>query len=165
MRVAHVRRAHGLRGELLIRALAAHPEELFTPGRRFFTGAAEDAPALVLASARPTHGGWLLAFEDLPDRTAAERWRGSDLWMEPEPGTALDDEVPFAADLVGLRLELADGTVLGTVEDYYDLPHGAVLEVARGEELVLFPLYAPFVQRVDRARGVLIVAPPDGLFE
>lgn len=164
MRVAHVRRAHGLRGELLVRALTARPDAIYTPGRRLFAGDAGDAREFVVRSARPTHDGWLIAFDGITDRTSAEHWRGLELWAEREEDAAESSDLPFAADLIGLRLELGDGTVLGTVENYYDLPQGSVLEVARGDELILFPLHPQFVERVDVMRGALVVNPPAGLF-
>ncbi|HJU74184.1 MAG TPA: ribosome maturation factor RimM [Gemmatimonadaceae bacterium] len=161
--MAHVRRAHGLRGELLVRPLTAQPETLFTEGRRFFAGA-NGASQLVLQGARTTNGGWLLAFAEIPDRSTAERWRGVDLWAAEEDTAALGG-TPYAGDLVGLSLELVDGTVIGRVANYYELPQGPLLEVARGEELVLFPLHPEFVQRIDTTRRAIIVDPPTGLFD
>jgi 16S rRNA processing protein RimM len=165
VRVAHVRRAHGLRGEVLARALTARPDAVFTPGRVLFAGESPEAAPLVVLGARTTNNGWLLSFEGVPDRTAAEQWRGSDLWAEHDEHTALGADTAFAGNLVGLRIELADGTVIGTVANYYELPQGAVLEVARADDIVLFPLHPAFVSDVDTVRGVVVVDPPAGLFD
>jgi 16S rRNA processing protein RimM len=165
VRVAHVRRAHGLRGEVLARALTARPDAVFTPGRVLFTSESPGAAPLVVLGARTTNNGWLLTLEGVPDRTAAEAWRGSDLWAEYDEHTALGTDTPFAGNLVGLRIELADGTVIGTVANYYELPQGAVLEVARADDSVLFPLHPAFVSEVDTVRGVVVVDPPAGLFD
>lgn len=165
MRVAHVRRAHGLRGEVLARALTARPDAVFTPGRVLFPGESAAAAAVVLLGARTTKDGWLLTLEGVPDRTAAEAWRGSELWAEHDEHTALGTDTPFAGNLVGLRIELADGTVIGTVANYYELPQGAMLEVARTDDSVLFPLHPAFVSEVDTVRGVIVVDPPAGLFD
>ncbi|MGQ0641356.1 MAG: ribosome maturation factor RimM [Gemmatimonadaceae bacterium] len=164
VRVAHVRRAHGLRGEMLVRALTARPDAVFALGRELFSSE-HDAAAVELLGARTTKDGWLLALAGVPDRTAAEQWRGRYLWAAHDEITALGGDTPFAADLVGLRMELTDGSVVGTVSDFYDLPQGPVLEVTRAEDKVLFPLRAEFVSRVDRERRVLVVDPPAGLFD
>ncbi len=120
---------------------------------------------MVVLGARKTNSGWLLTLEGVRDRTAAERWRGSDLWAEHDEHTALGADTPFAGDLVGLRMELADGTVIGTVANFYELPQGPVLEVARADDSVLFPLHPAFVSDIDSARGVVVVDPPAGLFD
>lgn len=165
MRVAHVRRAHGLRGELLVRSLTARAEDVFTPGRLFYTGVPVDAAALTLRAARTTHDGWLLTFDGISDRTAAERWRGLDLWADHDAHTALGGDTPFAGDLLGLSMRLPDGTVVGIVTNYFDLPQGPVLEVERADDSVLFPLRAEFVSSIDSAGKVIVVDPPDGLFD
>lgn len=165
MRVAHVRRAHGLRGELLIRSLTARAEDVFLPGRILYAGADADAPPMALRGARTTNDGWLILLEGVGDRTAAERWRGADLWAEHDEHSASGGDTPFAGDLVGLSMRLADGTVIGTVSNYFDLPQGPVLEVDRAEDSVLFPLRSEFVSRVDAASGVIVVDPPAGLFD
>ncbi|MGH7711476.1 MAG: ribosome maturation factor RimM [Gemmatimonadaceae bacterium] len=166
MRVALVRRAHGLRGEVLVRPLTARPENIFVAGRDLFVSdVVEDLSSLVIRGARTTKDGWLLAFDGVPDRSAAERWRGRYLWAPHDEETSLGNETPFAADLVGLLMQLADGSVIGTVSDFYDLPQGPILEVTRAEDRVLFPLRAEFVSRIDPARGVVVVDPPAGLFD
>ena len=39
--VGRVRRAHGIRGELVVEALTDAPDAVFAPGRRVFVGTAE----------------------------------------------------------------------------------------------------------------------------
>lgn len=165
MRVAHVRRAHGLRGELLIRSLTARAEDVFTPGRILYASADPDAVSVAVRGARTTHDGWLILLEGVSDRTGAERWRGGELWAEHDEQTALSGDTPFAGDLVGLTMQLVDGTVIGTVSNFFELPQGPVLEVDRAEDSVLFPLRSEFVTRIDAAGGVIVVDPPTGLFD
>jgi 16S rRNA processing protein RimM len=150
---------------LLVRALTARPAEVFVPGRQLFASEGDDATATELRGVRTTKDGWLLALAGVPDRTAAEHWRGRYLWATQDETTALGGDNSFAADLVGLRMELADGSVVGTVSDFYELPQGPVLEVTRTEDSVLFPLRPEFVSSVDAVRKVLVVDPPAGLFD
>lgn len=163
MRVAHVRRAHGLRGELLVRSLTAHADSVFEAGKVLYTGEEVDAGAVAITGARTTKDGWLLSLAGVADRNAADTWRGRYLWADPDPQHP--DEAPFAADLVGMSMELSDGNVVGTVSDFYDLPQGPILEVTRAEDTVLFPMRPEFVVRIDREGKVLVVDPPPGLFD
>lgn len=146
-----------------MRPLTARPGETFVPGTVVYASDAPDAAGVVISAARTTKDAWLLTLEGVADRTAAEAWRGLYLWAEQDPANA--DEPPYAADLVGLRMELSDGSVIGTVSDFYDLPQGPILEVTRADDTVLFPVRPEFVSRVDRERLVLVVDPPPGLFD
>lgn len=145
--------------------MTARAEDVFTPGRILFASADPDAQPNTVRGARPTNDGWLILLEGVSDRTSAERWRGADLWAEHDEQTVLGGDTPFAGDLVGLSMRLVDGTVIGTVTNFFDLPQGAVLEVDRAEDSVLFPLRSEFVSRIDAAQGVIIVDPPTGLFD
>jgi 16S rRNA processing protein RimM len=149
---------------LHVRALTARPDDVFTVGRELYSDE-NLAVGFQLTGARTTKDGWLLTLAGVSDRTAAEQWRGRYLWAEHDETTALGGDTPFAADLVGLRMELVDGSVVGTVSDFYDLPQGPVLEVTREDDTVLFPMRPEFVSSVDAARKVLVVDPPEGLFD
>ncbi|MGQ0539010.1 MAG: ribosome maturation factor RimM [Gemmatimonadaceae bacterium] len=167
VRVAQVRRPHGIRGELLVRALTDRPEALLAAGRSLFT---PDEPArprqeLKVRSARATKDGWLLAVDAVPDRTAADAMRGRDLYMRRDDVPAAAAGATIVDDLLGLSMTLADGTQLGTVSDYYELPQGLVLEVTRADASVLFPFNEAFVSRIELDRGVIVVDPPPGLFD
>lgn len=163
MRIAHVRRAHGLRGELLVRPLTARAQSAFEPGKLLYLAQEADALAVAVTGARTTKDGWLLSLEGVADRNAADTWRGRYLWADPDPDNP--DETPFAADLVGMRMQLRDGTVIGDVSDFYDLPQGPILEVTRAEDTVLFPVRAEFVCAINRDENTIVVDPPPGLFD
>jgi 16S rRNA processing protein RimM len=165
VRVAHVRRAHGLRGELLVRPFVSRPEELFVPGREFFSHPEDDSAQARVRSARSAGDGWLIGFDGVADRTAADAWRGRDLWLAREAFEALGDEPQPLDDLLGLELFLADGTRIGEVSSFYDLPQGPMLEITRAEDTVLFPLHEDFIVEMDVPGRRLVVAPPPGLFD
>src|SRR5688572_19946394 len=82
--VGRVRKAHGIRGEVVVESFTDAPEAVFASGRRLFaspraeSSAAEAAEAHV-ASMRPFMEGWLVRFDEVADRTAAEQWR--DQWL------------------------------------------------------------------------------------
>ena len=78
--VGRVRKAHGIRGELVIEPLTDAPDAVFAAGRRVFAGTvagdlAPGAPTLTVRRARPFKGGWIVHFDEIADRTAAELWR------------------------------------------------------------------------------------------
>ena len=79
-RVGRVRRAHGIRGELVVELLTDEPDTIFASGRRVFAGdrhgdLPKDAQELRVVRATPFKGGLIVAFEGIPDKTAADTWR------------------------------------------------------------------------------------------
>jgi len=164
--VARIGRAHGLRGELTAEVRTDVPEQRFTSGARFRTDPAERGP-LVLRSAREHSGVLLLSFEGVDDREDAEHLRGTlllvDAGASDEPDAWYDDE------LVGLRAELADGTVLGEVVGLLTGGAQDLLQVRpagrQGAEDVLVPFVRALVPTVDVPGGRVVLDPPGGMFD
>ena len=108
-----------------------------------------------------------MAVEELTDRTAAEAWRERTLLAPlaelPPPG---EDEV-YLHDLVGLAVRRVDGSAVGAVVDFYELPHALMLEVrlADSTRTVLVPYRPEVAVEVDLGARTLTIDPPEGLLE
>jgi 16S rRNA processing protein RimM len=171
--VGRVRKSHGLRGELVVEAMTSAPEAVFVAGRRLVGGTPDGRPLrtareLVVRRVSPFKGGWILALSSIEDRNEADLWRERTLLVPadelPPPG---DDEVHYH-DLMGLRVELQDGTPIGEIVDLFELPQGLAFDVRRAPpaEGTVLLLYRPeIVAEVDLGRGVVVVTPPEGLLE
>ncbi len=172
--VGRVRKAHGIRGEVVVEAITDAPDEVYVPGRRIFGGTpAGDIGAarqeLHVRTVRPFNEGLLVGFDEVPERNAAELWRGRYLLLPAdEVPPPADDEV-YLHDLIGMRVELHGGEPVGTVEELYELPHGLALDVRRAEprdgETVLLLYDDNTIASVDKAQRLIVVTPPDGLLE
>jgi 16S rRNA processing protein RimM len=172
--VGRVRKAHGIRGEVVVETITDAPDAIFASGRRVFAGTAAGDLApnqleLHVASVRPFNEGLLVGFAEVPDRTAAELWRGRYLLL---PGAELpqpDDDEVYVHDLVGMRVELVGGEAVGTVEETYELPHGLAIDVRRAApreaETVMLLYDDHTIASVDKAARLIVVTPPEGLVE
>jgi|SRR5438067_8094433 len=173
--VGRVRKAHGVRGELVVEALTTAPSVAFAPGRRLVAGTPDGRPLgkgapreLTVRSASPFKGGWILGLTSIDDRNEADLWRDRTLLApQSELPPPNDDEV-YYHDLVGLRVELPDGTLVGDVTDLFELPQGLAFDVrrappAKGTVLLLY--HPDVVAEVDLPRRVVVVTPPEGLLE
>jgi 16S rRNA processing protein RimM len=172
--VGRVRKAHGIRGEVVVELITDAPDAVFAPGRRVFAGTpdgdlAPNRAELHVRSTRDFNEGLLVAFDEVPDRNAAETWRGRYLLLpSDELPPPREDEV-YLHDLLGMRVELAGGEVVGTVEELYDLPQGLAIDVRLAEErgagTVMLQYDDRTVASVDKDARVIVVTPPDGLLE
>jgi 16S rRNA processing protein RimM len=178
--VGLVRKAHGIRGELVVETLTDAPDAIFAAGRRVFAGtpdgdpllparapAAALPPALTVRASSPFKGGLIVHFDGIADRNDAEVWRGRYLLLPiAELPAPAEDEVYFH-ELLGMRMQLADGTSVGEVVDLFELPQGLVLDVRRadGKGTVVVQYRPEIVVAVDVVERTITVDPPDGLIE
>jgi 16S rRNA processing protein RimM len=161
-------RVHGLRGELVVQVHTDSPDERFAPGASLIAQR-PGAPAgrLTVESARPHSGRLLVRFAEAPDRDAAEALRGTRLLVAADAiAPPSDDEEFHVHQLEGLRAELEDGTVVGTVREVVHGPGGDLLVLARpGHSDALVPFVLAIVPTVDLPGGRLVLTPPEGLLD
>ena len=169
--VGRVRRAHGLRGELVVESLTDEPDAIFAAGRRVFAGTrqgdvAPDARELHITHASPFKGGWILSVEGISDRSTAETWRDRYLLLpENEIAPPSANEI-FIHDLVGMRVVRVTGEEIGEVSAVFELPQGLLMDVRRsGAKSVLLPFNDQTVTNVDTAQRVIHVDPIEGLID
>jgi 16S rRNA processing protein RimM len=119
--------------------------------------------ALTVSRARPTGGSggerfssFIVQFEGIDDRTAAERLHGVDLMAEPleVPGTL------WVHQLVGAIVRDRDGNELGRIAAVEANPASDLLVLESGG---LIP--ANFITRHDPAGGSVQVDVPEGLLD
>lgn len=162
--VARIGKPHGLRGEVTVQVHTDDPEERFTPGTEFATE--PDRGMLTLRSVRVHQQIYLLGFEGVPDRTAAESLRNTRILLAGEEEDRGDDDAWREEDLLGLTVVLADGTVVGEVSALHTRDVQDLLEVRRtdGRE-VLVPFVEEIVPEVDEEARRVTIDPPEGLLE
>ena len=157
--IGRIGRAHGLRGEVAVTFTSNRPERS-APGAVCFTANRE----LVIATARPHQGKVLIRFEGVDDRSAAEALQGRELTAD-----RLGDDVELAEgelwihELVGSRVVDRGGIERGTVTAVEANPAHDLLVLDTG---ALVPMvFVVERQRADHGTGVVVIDPPDGLFD
>jgi 16S rRNA processing protein RimM len=170
--VGRVKRAHGLKGELVVEPLTDAPDAVFAPGRRVFAGdvfgdAGLHPDEVSVTGMRPFGDNMLLFFLSVADRNAAELWRGRYLFL---PSSEIEEPAEgevFVHELPGMRVVSAgaDAIEYGEVAATYDLPQGLMLEVAlTGGANAMLPFREEMIVSVDREARVITVNVPEGLF-
>ncbi len=161
-------RAHGLRGEVAVDVHTDSPHARFAPGAVLVARRA-GAPdgVLTVESSRPHSGKLLVRFVEAPDRSAAEGLRGTRLVVPTDALPEPEDPDEFHIhQLEGLRAELEDGTVVGTVREVLLGPGGELLVLARPElPDALVPFVHQIVPTVDIEGGRVVLTPPEGLLD
>jgi 16S rRNA processing protein RimM len=153
--VGLVRGLHGLRGAVRVEILTDRPEERFRPGARIYREGSDEP--LTVASAQPSEPGWLVRFDEIRDRDAAESLRDAYLEGVLEPGDELPRGEYYWHEVEGARVLDTDGQELGTVVDVYRAGAAEVF-VVRGERYGEFDLPAvrDFVRIFAPRRGEIV---------
>ena len=162
--IARIGAAHGIKGEVRVKAYTADPAGIGAYGPL----EAPDGRVFEVASLRPAAGPaadmLVVRFKGVADRNAAEALNGLELSVPRDRLPPAGDDEYYHADLVGLSAVTRDGASLGTVVAVQNYGAGDLLEIApkRGETL-LVPFTRAAVPEVDVAGGRVIVDPPEGL--
>jgi 16S rRNA processing protein RimM len=162
--IARIGAAHGIKGEVRVKAYTAEPMGIGAYGPL----EAPDSKTFEVASLRPAAGPasdmLVVKFKGISDRNAAEALNGVELSVPRDRLPPAEEDEFYHADLIGLAAVAPDGTELGTVIAVHNYGAGDLLEIAskRGET-VLVPFTRAAVPEVDLAAGRVIVVPPAGL--
>jgi 16S rRNA processing protein RimM len=162
VRIGRLGRTHGVQGEINLDGTSLTPLELHAVKRFVWRrrGAAERV--LTLVAARPALARVLVRFEGVTVReqaaelTNGELWAGREQLPDPGPGTA------YTFQLIGLRVETAEGRLLGTIEGVVTAGAQPVYLV-QGERELMVPAAPGVVKRVDFEAGLMVVDLPPGL--
>jgi 16S rRNA processing protein RimM len=162
--IARIGAAHGIRGEVRVKAFTADPRGIGAYGPL----EAPDGRTFEVDSLRPAAGpsGDMLVvkFKGVADRNAAETLNGLELSVPRDRLPPAEEDEYYHADLIGLAAIARDGPELGTVIAVHNYGAGDLLEIApkRGETL-LVPFTRAVVPEVDLKAGRVTVDPPAGL--
>jgi 16S rRNA processing protein RimM len=150
--VGRIGRAHGVRGDVYVLLITDRVERL-AAGARLLAG----SQWLTVVESRQQQQRWLVHFDGVDDRTAAEKLTNHVLLAEPLDDDGVDDAL-WVHDLIGSRVVDQEGVDRGICVAVLDNPAHDILELDSG---ALIPV--TFV--VTCSGGLTTIDPPAGLFD
>jgi 16S rRNA processing protein RimM len=176
--VGLIRKAQGIRGEVVVETLTDKPDVVFASGSRVFAGTAEgdlavirdvkgeeETPTLTISGAKPFKKGLIVQFEELQDRDSAELWRGRYLLAPFSELPSLQEDEVYLHDLIGMSVVSATGDPLGTVTTFYELPQGIMLDVQKPNGSALIPYRPEIIVRTDIEARTIVINDTLGLLD
>lgn len=162
--MAEIVGVHGIKGSVKLKIFSDSPEAL--PDYAPFCDATQKREFEILALSQ--HGNTFLAeIDGVKDRTAAEKLRGTKLYVPRDrlPGIE-DSETFYHVDLIGLAAQWPDGKPMGKVVNVANFGAGDLVEI---RPLKGASFYVPFtgdaVPHVDIKAGTITIDPPPGLLD
>ena len=150
--IGEVLKPQGIRGELKVKTYTDAPEDV----KAFGTVYIEDKPYKILSFRVGNDGAAYMGLRGIPDRNAAELFRGKKLEGNRADAPELEEGQYYIVDVIGLSCETEEGEVLGIVKDVKNLSSD-VYTIEKAGKQILFPAVKGVVKKVDLENQKLIV--------
>ncbi len=150
--IGEVLKPQGIRGELKVKTFTDFPEDVKAFGRVYI----DDTPYKILSFRVGTDGAAYMGLRGIPDRNAAELFRGKKLEGDRDDAPALEEGQYYIVDIIGLSCETEEGEFLGVVKDVTNLASD-IYTIEKAGKNVLFPAVNGVVVKVDLDEKKLIV--------
>ncbi len=165
--VGRILGAHGLRGEVKVESYTDY-EGRFDAGQQLLLG--DELLVAEISTSRAHKGIFLLSFEEVTDREAAEDLHNEWLYIPEEAAMQLDEDSFWVHDIIGLNVqneslerlgEVVDVIFTGANEVYIVRP---VAGINQDREL-LIPALADVIRSVDLEAGAVTVRLLPGMLD
>jgi len=161
--------AQGLRGELRINPASDFPERFTVPGTRWLQARGSTPRAVELLTGRQLPGKslFVVQFQGVDNRSAAEALVGQTLMVPADDRPELEEGEFHLLDLVGLEARLnPEGEAIGTVTDLISGGNDLLeIKLREDERRILIPFVEAIVPEVNLESGWLLLTPPPGLLD
>jgi 16S rRNA processing protein RimM len=153
LEVGRIGKPHGVRGDLFL-SLTSDLVQRREVGAQLIILDSSGQRTLTITASRPQQDRWVVHFEGIDDRNAAEKLTNKFLFAAPIDGA----EGLWVHQLIGSEVEDTSGVSWGVCTGVLNNPAHDLLELESG---VLIPM--PFVLSCDE--GITVIDPPAGLRE
>ncbi|MBE5745175.1 MAG: 16S rRNA processing protein RimM [Clostridiales bacterium] len=150
--IAEILKPQGIRGELKLKTFTDYPEDVKTFKTLYIDGVAYK----ILSFRVGADGFAYVGLRGIPDRNAAELFRGKTVEGDREDAPVLEEGQYYIVDIIGLSCETEGGEFLGTVKDVTNLSSD-IYTIEKAGKSVLFPAVKGVVKKVDLINKKLIV--------
>ena len=176
--VGLIRKAQGIRGEVVVEPLTDKPDVVFASGSRVFAGTSSgdlaivtdvkgvvETPTLTVAGTKPFKKGLIVQFEELQDRDSADLWRGRYLLAPFAELPPLQEDEVYLHDLIGMSVVGTNGERIGAVTTFYELPQGIMLDVKTTGGSAIIPYRPEIIVRTDIGERTIVINDTIGLLD
>ena len=152
--------AQGIKGEIVVASFTEEPGDIVAYGP---LTDAEGERQFTLDVVRVADKGLIARVEGVADRTAAEKLRGTELWIERRLLPAATDGEYYHVDLIGLKAVDPDGRPIGEIIAVENFGAGDLLDIrlAGSGKTELVPFTDSCVPEVDISGRRVVVRFPE----
>ena len=160
-----ITKVFGIKGEIKLHSYARSAEDIASMEVLLLGQQAASIRQMKLEAVRVRGADIYLKIENINDRSAAEALIGHFLFIDEKERTHLPEGRYFIDDLIGLQVQDEQGRTLGWIRDVMTSTPQTLLVVRTGHGDVLVPNVPAIVSCVDREKKLVVLTPPERLFE
>ena len=146
----------GVRGEVKLHHETDDPDYLCTLGTLYAKRGDAYAP-IAVESGRVSGGDVYLTLAGVTDRDAAEKLRGTELYIARADARPLAECEMFIVDMIGMRAVDTDGREIGTLKDVLQNGGADVLVFDTPRGGMMAPFLKRLVKKLDAQAGVMLL--------
>ena len=156
--IAVITGAHGVRGAVRVKPFTADANTVSNYGT---LSDEKGKQSFDLTVTGQTKGQLIANIKGVNDRNDAEDLKGMELYINRDKLPNTDDDEFYHIDLIGMRMELSDGTHYGTLKAVHNFGADDLLDVNLAEGgTVMLPFTKEVIPTVDMKARLLVVNPP-----
>jgi len=158
-----VARPFGVAGAVKLNLSNPHSKTLKEGLKLRLVNARGESSEVTLGKVRPDARvdveGWI-------SRDQALLWSAAKVFVRRMDLPPLNEDELYLADLLGATVQDINGITLGTIIGFSEnkAQHRAIIEDDKGK-VVLVPFLVPIVVEIDLEEAIVVLDPPEGLFE
>ena len=156
---------HGIKGQLKLKSYSGNCESLSMARSVVLKAPDGMLHEYDLNSFNANSGKFIISLTDFEDINQVTAFIGRELCLNRSHLPKLADDEYYWADLIGLKVFLDDGSLLGLIVDIFETGSSDIYVVQGAEREYLIPAIADVVKRVDIESGTVVITPLDGLLD
>ena len=160
--IATIVGVRGVRGEVRVKYFTDDPE-YYLNIKLFFIETEKKLLPIKVLRFNSAKNGWVVLFEGIETRDAAEKIKGSRLLLPDKQLKPLEKNEFFVHQIIGCRVEDSNGVFLGKVTDFLETAANNVFEVQNGKNEFLIPDVPHVILELDIENQRMIIDPIPGL--
>lgn len=151
---------HGVKGQVVVKSFMENPEDI-TQVPVFYDASGQLEYILIFSSQKKDR--FIASVKGVVDRSQAELLKQTPLYIPKSQLPALDEDVFYLQDLVGLKVLLSNGSVIGHVKSVDNFGAGDVIEIVKAEGQLneLYAFTREIFPTVDLVKGTILFCPPN----
>lgn len=146
--IGYIRRAHGIKGRVLVESLTDNPSRFETLSDVYVEIGGTRRP-FRLENCSAASNGWLVKFEGVDDRNEAESLKGGYLQIETGDLPELEEGSYHVIDLTGVEVYTTTGELLGTLIEVLKYPANDIWIVEGDRGRLMLPAIRDVIKKVD----------------
>ncbi len=161
--IGYVKRAHGVLGSIVVDDSLTDNPDRFPNLTEVYIDLNGDMRQFIVETCSRASRGWIVKLGGIDDRDSAERLKGHYFEIEADQLPALEEDVHYVFELIGLDVIDDEGNAIGELKEVLQYPANDVYVVESDKGRMMIPATDEVVKKIDLSNRLMEVKLLPGL--